>query len=97
MASEGKPRLERAMDGNFRCAASPDEGVIPQGSRWEMSCQVRSCNKKCIGSKVSAKIPWSAAMVAEKFPSWVECTTCSDDLPGSAGRRNQLLGPIWIC
>jgi hypothetical protein len=27
--SEGKPHLERTMDGNFRCAASPDDRVIP--------------------------------------------------------------------
>ena len=33
-------------------------------------------------------------MVAEKFPSWVECTTCSNDLPGG-GRRSNLLGG-WL-
>jgi hypothetical protein len=91
MVSEGKPHRERAMDGKFRCAASPDERAIPQGFRWHIRCLVRSCKKKCIGPMVSAKIPWSAAVVAAKFPSWVECTTCSNDLPGRSGRRSPLL------
>jgi hypothetical protein len=38
MASEGKPHLERAVDGDFRCAASPDDRVIPLGFRWSISC-----------------------------------------------------------
>jgi hypothetical protein len=80
------------MDGNFRCAASPDERAVLQGLRWNISCQVRSCKRKCFGPAASApKIPWSAEKIAAKFPSWVECTTCSNDLPGK-GRRNQLLG-----
>jgi hypothetical protein len=31
MVSEGKPHRERAMNGAFRFAASPDERAIPQG------------------------------------------------------------------
>jgi hypothetical protein len=95
MVSEGKQHLGRAVDGKYRCAASPDEWTIPQGSRWQISCRVRSCKKKCTGPTVCTKTPWSAAKVAEKFSSWVECTTCSNDLPGSGG-RNQLLGG-WFC
>jgi hypothetical protein len=46
VVSEDKPHRERAVDGKFRCAASLDERAIPQGFRWIINCQVRSCKKK---------------------------------------------------
>jgi hypothetical protein len=78
-----------------RFAGSPGNRAIPQGFQWNISCQVRSCKKKCRGPTACTKTPWPAEKIAAKFLSWIECTTCSNDLPGG-GRRNQLLGG-WFC
>jgi hypothetical protein len=67
-----------------------------RGLRWNISChqagQVRSCKNKCRGPAVSTKIPWSAEKIAAKFPSWVECTTCSNDLLGRRGWSEEPIG-----
>jgi hypothetical protein len=91
------------VDGNFRCAASPDaQRAVPQGYRWQISCHIRSCKKKRYGPAACAKTRPRPPMVcgegsreASVVRAWVECTACSNDLPGS-GRRNQLLGG-WFC
>jgi hypothetical protein len=53
MVREGKPHRERAMDGKFRCAASPDERTTPHGFQWQISCQVRSSHQKKGGLKAA--------------------------------------------